>query len=650
MTLIFTVRRVLLACFLCLTATLPAWAGSPNPPAAQPTADPWYSTQLHIHSWSNHNGATQPASVQMHSAWANSVGLDVIWWTDHNPSFTQQNDTNISFANATVDPVTLDVAIPLPAGVPVWAIYNYVTKLEASVTGNGQPAASLNNGLLRLEMQAAAGAEVDRLEYHTLTTNDLELQGLDFTRPLPTDPVLSFDAARCDEGSSNSYAELQVALSWHNYGVARQQALVYRLVPPTEPASVIASSDRVTTTVPLVGSRVSLPLLDHALALRDGDDNAIQTMYFSVGAKNAAHACLDLGNFTLHSRAPAASQTWQSLSQVTARHAATYGVTQLLSWEQFSGDRHLNPYLPASSSLLPGVNDIQVQNFTPLIHHENGLVTINHPFGAGYGSAQPPADQEARVQALLSQMAPVKSWNADLIEIYKLRGRVDLEHHLRLWDLLVANGSSLCAVTTSDTHGGPFTLNQAMVAWLNAPAPTRDNLLAALRNCRVFFGDLRLFDGVLDLHLDGIPMGGVHRVQPGTAALFITLDPLPSGAQVKLVQYRLQPGTELSYVVDHALVDPSQPVAVDTSQPSALRVEVWSADGQPIVFSNRITINTLSCDVNQSGAVDIADVQTIAAAFGQTVPPAPAAYDLRADGRIDLGDVVIAGQCWAANH
>ena len=57
-------------------------------------------------------------------------------------------------------------------------------------------------------------------------------------------------------------------------------------------------------------------------------------------------------------------------------------------------------------------------------------------------------------------------------------------------------------------------------------------------------------------------MGGTYPSHPGTAPLEIFLNPLPPGAQVKLVQYRLMPGRDLSAIVDHQVVDPTQPVMV----------------------------------------------------------------------------------------
>ena len=116
------------------------------------------------------------------------------------------------------------------------------------------------------------------------------------------------------------------------------------------------------------------------------------------------------------------------------------------------------------------------------------------------------------------------------------------------------------------------------------------------------------------------------------------------------MQYRLIPARNLSTIVDHQVVDPTQPVMVDVSEPSILRVEVWSADNQPLAFSNHITIPSLQCDVNGNGQTNIADLQSVASAFGRSVPPAPVAYDLQKNGQIDLRDIMTAAECWQNLH
>jgi hypothetical protein len=51
-------------------------------------------------------------------------------------------------------------------------------------------------------------------------------------------------------------------------------------------------------------------------------------------------------------------------------------------------------------------------------------------------------------------------------------------------------------------------------------------------------------------------------------------------------------------------------------------------------------INLIKGDVECNGWVNILDLHTVAAYYGQSVPPAPAKYDLKTDGIIDIYDLV----------
>lgn len=51
-------------------------------------------------------------------------------------------------------------------------------------------------------------------------------------------------------------------------------------------------------------------------------------------------------------------------------------------------------------------------------------------------------------------------------------------------------------------------------------------------------------------------------------------------------------------------------------------------------------------DVDNTCAVDVVDVQTVARFFGQTAPPAPLAYDFDQDGTVDLDDVMLVAGQW----
>lgn len=605
----------------------------------------WYSTQLHLHGWSNHNANPQPGSMQYHSVWAKNVGLDVIWWSDHNGLFEQYEDLVLDLRSASVTD-TLDVVVPLPPDVSQWSRQWYVGWLEAEVSGDGYPAVTLDNNVLRMSVRGS-GAEFDRFQYRMLSYLRKRIGGHSFVRHLMSDPVLRFNAALCGDSGPDVYAEVVVRLSWHDYDASAPQELVYRLVPVTEPALVLSSTNRITYTVPVSDMQLRLPLLTHAALLQDGDDNAVQEIYLAVGARNGATSCLEISNLSIHSRRPDPADGFDAYRQVMRRYESRYGVVGLAGWEQNAGKHHFNLFLPADAAMTPTRGNIYAPELVPLAHSYGGVISLNHPFGATYPPMLPAEEQEARVQSVLDTLLPQQAWGVDLIEVYLSRAGVDLAHHLELWDLLAANGISLCGVAASDQHGGPLTSNRSfMVSWIEAASPEQDSLLEGLRRCRVFFGHLGRFDGILDLRLGSVRMGGIYPAQTGIAALEIIVDPLPSNTEVRLVHVLKQPGHELVYLADHKLVDPTQPVLLDTGYPSLVRVELWNAAGEPIAFSNPIYIEQVVCDVNGDGNVTIADLQEVAGAYGQPVPPASGAYDLRPDERIDVRDVELAAQCW----
>ena len=59
---------------------------------AQPGLTP-HITQLHIHDWSNHNGAKRPGSIGFHNWQSGHAGIDVLWWTEHHNLFNQDTLT-----------------------------------------------------------------------------------------------------------------------------------------------------------------------------------------------------------------------------------------------------------------------------------------------------------------------------------------------------------------------------------------------------------------------------------------------------------------------------------------------------------------------------------------------------------------------------
>src|SRR4030095_14878576 len=89
-----------------------------------------YVTQLHIHGWSNHNGAAKPGSLQYHNWQSDSVGVDVIWWSEHDPIYTQ--DTMwFPLDSAVVDSATLNINLPV-AGLAYPSLWECMSKQGAT--------------------------------------------------------------------------------------------------------------------------------------------------------------------------------------------------------------------------------------------------------------------------------------------------------------------------------------------------------------------------------------------------------------------------------------------------------------------------------------------------------------------------------------
>ena len=75
----------------------------------------------------------------------------------------------------------------------------------------------------------------------------------------------------------------------------------------------------------------------------------------------------------------------------------------------------------------------------------------------------------------------------DPMEMYLERQGIDLAHHLKLWDLLAANGVNLCGIAASDQHGGPLTSPHPHGDPDQRFRPVAGSLLAGLTACALLW-------------------------------------------------------------------------------------------------------------------------------------------------------------------
>jgi hypothetical protein len=230
----------------------------------------------------------------------------------------------------------------------------------------------------------------------------------------------------------------------------------------------------------------------------------------------------------------------------------------------------------------------------------DGLVSYNHVFGASHAGLSPAPQRVARGSELARELLANRAHRADLFEAgYTHRGGADLHDHLRVWDLLTANGLLLTGTGVSDTHSVPweeFSKPEAFVTWVWADDDSDTALLAGLRRRRAYFGSPFRFQGRFDAVLRTDPAGGEARMGEvlTTAArkgfLMIEMEPKHPADHVFLVQAKAKPGLQLDYLSYHRRVNPYEPIPVDLSEPCFLRVEVYSGGRLPVVFSNPIIV------------------------------------------------------------
>ncbi|MBU0638504.1 MAG: hypothetical protein KKB50_06530 [Planctomycetes bacterium] len=221
-------------------------------------------------------------------------------------------------------------------------------------------------------------------------------------------------------------------------------------------------------------------------------------------------------------------------------------------------------------------------------HQRGGVISYDHPFGASDPGSPPTNTCEEIRDWILGKRA----FGADILEVgYRDRGGHDLADHLWVWDDLARNGLYLVGTGTSDSHGGLpsswLDRENNFVSWVYADAPTKAALIAGLKRGRVYFGDIRLFDGQVDLTTPaGFVMGQIVITDKLQEDVTIQIDGLTSGDRIELVEAE---GLTHSFAATGPAFTQLVTIPIDPVAGTFARVEVYDAAGgdrDEKVFSN----------------------------------------------------------------
>jgi len=542
------------------------------------------AAQLHLHGWSNHAASPYPASMQWQAHQAAASQTPVLWWTEHGRMFDQTEDTVISARGGYVDPHTLRVT---------GLVSSPITSLEAQVDGGKAEARVVGSAL---EMSLTSAKDADDFQSFTYWTRGQtdSLEALSFARPLAAEVELTCDL-EVPALSPDTQVLILVKLAAHFQDQPRIHTLTYQVVEPgTVKAPEVGEESRVLAAAPLRrnGTQVRLNLLEEARLLPHGVDNTLSELGFQIRARRGATVKARWQSFRLHSQQAQVRLLLERLEEQVEVCQRQYGVTGFVGVEYGDEGPHLSGFvLPQAVSpelMWPAPTD--PAEFVQLVHDLGGLVAYNHPFGL--------TGPRPETVAVASQLLRNRLYGADLLEVGTLaRAGMDLRPNLDLWDLLLANRLFLCGTGVSATHGGVWGPDMAspFVSWLWSVDQDPANLLLALRQRRVFWGNPFLFQGSLDLTLwtgderqEYGRMGEVVDVPESQAQLQIHL-PMAGKGEVYLYQGYLRPGRSVVYAVKGEAVEPERKVPLNTSWPCFVRVEVWQGK-TPLVFSNPIII------------------------------------------------------------
>ena len=240
-----------------------------------------------------------------------------------------------------------------------------------------------------------------------------------------------------------------------------------------------------------------------------------------------------------------------------ANHARYPDVTQYAASEvslvkhlnAFGGDRVLPEYdMPYA---VKDTDDAKQRAAVDFLHEHGAVVSINHPLSDSRGAS-----------ALATRLITTNGNGADVIEIGT---KADLATLEQVYDIAARNAVFLTANGASDDHDGDDWLSTVPpdARWLTSVwsvSRGKTDLCDALRAGRAWFYDPLRWRGEFDLLVDGLTsMGGVHFTSRRKVAVEVTATRLGRSSTLELVVGRC----------DSAGVDQLSAVNVRTSVPAS---------------------------------------------------------------------------------
>lgn len=589
-----------------------AWLSGPGQSTSQPearTEERPYSIQLHLHgSFSEGVG-----SMDSHSFEAQSLGVDAIWWSDHD--FRIASYHHVSTYGFEGDREPLDRNESWTRRHKREADREKQLRLAPDRTAaRGEVLYTIQptvEGERAMRVRSTSPTPRFKPFLHELTAHRALTR-----RALATE--VTFSVAVFPEAlQGEAQGVIEVVLSEHaphGESVFSNHILRYLLSP--EPGAPELKGNTYSIPVACEPGRWNRLTLDVTADARrgfpftDGGDNTLARILFGVETRRSGQAKVVFDDFRIEQElfGSEAYASQRTLIEVMAEKypdvAQVQGVE--ISYEtyhlnEFSLDTPLPDYdvLVRESGMLGEDGVVQhgkgkaykayvTERLVREAHERGGLISYNHMFGAGRLGNE---DDEPRIspEETLELLTSNRMFGADILEVgYEARGGQDLAAHLWVWDQLALRGLWPVGDGVSDYHGGlgrngwRKRVNN-FVSWIWSASLEQADLLEGLRAGRVYFGDLVRFDGSLDLISNrGFRMGQIVLSDRGSAELRLEATGLEDTDVVVTVRSGLE-------VNRQAAAEGGRTAACRLelgADPAFVRFAVYDSEGEGMVFSN----------------------------------------------------------------
>lgn len=389
--------------------------------------------------------------------------------------------------------------------------------------------------------------------------------------------------------SGQAWMELRLKLSFQSDG--KPLYLRYRF-GPTLQSTERPNSHEVIIYRQMQPGKVRAPLITPENDVRNyfpnavARDNSVIDLYMQAVARNGGYIDGYFTGMTMkrNIKGQAALNTAKStLAEVNDRYGN--GVLGRDAIE-FSNRWHINGYNGEPGVSIPLLNEGATYSYEDVVQHvhaNQGFTSYNHPFGVQDPNSGMDSDaqQMNRVMAKAKELINEKVYNSDSIEVgYFVRGKVDLEHHLKLGEILVANGYFATWTGVSDNHTGkPNSWTQgngnnfATQLWVSGNQENDHKY--AVQQGRAAVTMLGKYDGNIWVGLDNTFMGDASvKAGAGSRQIKISVSSMPSGGKLEVVKGKI------------AYLNPGQ-----ITQPNASVISTFSA-AQMSTGSKVYNVNT----------------------------------------------------------